>query len=455
MENCIVNTTGKEAFERQNQQLADDFLQNYFYKRWHKDYTELDKPELELIISPKCNLGCKYCYIHKHRKDIFDKDIFNEELTLKNLTLVLKWLEKNQFNPNIEIFSGELFAQEIGYKVMDAILLHEQNIASEIRPQMITIPTNFTFLNSDELSKKIEYYVKSFQELGIRLCLSASFDGKYMEVNRPFVRVLDYDINQTREDEYYDKAFKYCKDNNCGLHPMIYSKNIEQWKDNFLWFQEMMEKHGIPWEHLYLLHVRNEEWTTENIQEFANFLDFLYEWTFNKLDRDPKKLVDFMIKGDGFNILSSCLSRIGRGLSCGIQTGFPIRLSDLMVYPCHRTGYSHYYEGQFVEDNEQILKYHNYNAELLITIYSMTMKHMATCATCPINNLCMGQCLGACHESNNSLFTPIPSVCAVHYMLVVTTIKNLVKYNAYDYALSFLNIEKIIQLDYVKKELGL
>jgi hypothetical protein len=101
---------------------------------------------------------------------------------------------------------------------------------------MITIPTNFTFLNSDELSKKIEYYVKSFQELGIRLCLSASFDGKYMEVNRPFVKVLDYDINQSREDEYYDKAFKYCKDNNCGLHPMIYSKNIEQWKDNFLWF---------------------------------------------------------------------------------------------------------------------------------------------------------------------------------------------------------------------------
>jgi hypothetical protein len=40
-------------------------------------------------------------------------------------------------------------------------------------------------------------------------------------------------------------------------------------------------------------------------------------------------------------------------------------------------------------------------------------------------------------------------------MLVVTTIKNLVKYNAYDYALSFLNIEKIIQLDHVKKELGL
>jgi len=89
--------------------LADNFLETYFFSNFKYSHTA-SKKSLELIISPKCNLGCKYCYIHKHKKHIFNEDIFNEELTLKNLTLILKWLEKNEFNPDLDIFSGELFA---------------------------------------------------------------------------------------------------------------------------------------------------------------------------------------------------------------------------------------------------------------------------------------------------------------------------------------------------------
>lgn len=102
-----------------------------------------------------------------------------------------------------------------------------------------------------------------------------------------------------------------------------------------------------------------------------------------------------------------------------------------MVYPCHRTGYEHYYCGQFIQDETEILKYKNKNAELLISVYSVHKEGMPMCSQCPVNRLCPGQCLGACHESNNNLFVPIPSVCATVYALAAASIRSLMKYNAY------------------------
>lgn len=454
MENCIVNTSGMDAYYHENQLLADSFLNTYFFKSFHKSIPH-PKRSLELIVSPKCNLGCKYCYVHKYRKQIFDENIFDEDCTIINLKRILKWMEKNEFNPDLDIFSGELFAQEIGFKVLEVIFEHEEKLAEDLRCRVITVPTNFTFLNSMQLTDRIKDLQNRFQDIGIKLFLSASFDGACMEENRPYTKVLDFDINQYRDDDYYNKVFQYCKDNDCGLHPMIYSKNIDKWKDNFLWFQEKMEQFGIAWEDLYLLNVRNEEWNDYSINEFEKFIEFLYDWTFEKVGHNPEYLVNFLLKGHGFNILSNPFTIVGRGLTCGLQNALCVRLSDLMVYPCHRTGYEHYYCGQFVEDEENVLKYKNKNAELLITVYSVHKEGMPACAQCPVNKMCPGQCLGACHESNNNLFVPIPSVCATVYALVSASIRSLLKHNAYTILLAQADAEIVEQLEYVKKELNL
>lgn len=455
MENCIINTTGIDAYNYENQKLAEDFLEQYFFTSFRDNNSSLVKKTLELIISPKCNLGCRYCYIHKHKKQIFDENIFDEDKTLYNLDLILKWLEKNKFNPDFEIFSGELFAQEIGFKVLERIYEYEANIDANLRCKVITVPTNFTFLNSDELTDRIKNLQIRFKELNIQLFLSASFDGACMEQNRPYTKTLDFDINLDRDDNYYNKVFAYCKENDCGLHPMIYSKNIDKWHDNFLWFQEKMKQFNIAWEDLYLLHVRNEEWDDSSINEFQKFIEFLYDWTFKQVGENPDYLINFLLRGHGFNILSTPFTMVGRGLTCGLQSSLCVRLSDLMIYPCHRTGYEHYYCGQFIEDSEEILKYKNKNAELLITVYSIHKNGMPVCSQCPINYLCTGQCLGACHESNNNLFVPIPSVCKIVYTLVATSIKCLLKYNAYTVLLSQIDPEIAEQLEYVKKELDL
>lgn len=453
-EKCI-STNINTMYEQENQMLADDFLQTYFFNSFHKSVKGPSKKDLELIISPKCNLGCRYCYIHKHRKDIFDENIFNEEITLKNLKLVLSWMEKHEFNPNLDLFSGELFAQEIGFKILEIIYEHEARIAPDLRCQAITIPTNFTFLNSDELTTRIKDLQAKFLELDIFLFLSASFDGLHMEQNRPYTKNLDFKLNIDRDEAYYDKVFEFCSEQHCGLHPMIYSKNIEHWKDNFLWFQEMMEKHDIAWEYLYLLNVRNEEWDDESISQYMKFIEFLYDWTFEKVGNDPELLVNFILKAHGFNILQTPFSINDRGLTCGLQQSLNLRLSDLMIYPCHRTGYEQYYCGQFVPDENEVLKYQNKRAELLITAYSVHKEGFPGCAECPVNILCTGQCIGACHESNNNLFVPIPTVCVTTYALLAATIKGLKKCGAYEIMLRNIQEPQIIQLEYVKKELNL
>jgi len=139
-----------------------------------------------------------------------------------------------------------------------------------------------------------------------------------MEQNRPYTKTLDFDINTSRDDEYYNKVFQYCSEHQYGLHPMIYSKNIAKWKENFLWFQEKMEQFNIPWENLYLLNVRNEEWDDVSLKEYYNFILFLYDWVYQKVGCNTEYLVNFILKAHGFNIMASPLTRVGRGLTCGL-----------------------------------------------------------------------------------------------------------------------------------------
>ena len=453
MENCNVNTDGMSLYQQENQEVGDWVLENYFFKHFKKDAENLYAKGLELIISPRCNLGCKYCYVHRFRKQIFDESIFDEEAIVTNLKKILKWLAKNEYNPNIEIFSGELLGQEIGFKVLDIIYEHEAALPKELRNTFITIPTNFTFVCDEATHQRVNDILNKFQEIGITIGLSASFDGKYMEQNRPFLHDLDIPLHVNRDDEYYDKVFQYIKDTGSGIHPMVYSKNIDKWPQNWDWFQEMMQKYEIPWESIYLLQVRNEEWTEQNVQDLQKFIEHLYAFVWEKVNHNPEFLINFLLKCNGFNLLGEPFSTTGRGLTCGIQSQLTIRVSDMMCYPCHRLGYKDLYFGQFVDDEEKVLRFNCVNPELMTAIFSAHKSQLAYCNSCGIKDLCVGTCLGSQYESNRNMFTPIPSVCVVMHAIVATSIKCLKKYGAYNMMMAQMTSEKRIQFSYVEKEL--
>lgn len=406
-------------YDLENDILFNNFLEDYFYKDFRNSE---DRIELELIISPICNLGCKYCYLHKYYNESFPQEMFDEEATKANLVKILKWIDKNDFKINLDIFSGELFAQKIGYEIMD--IIYDWCKVTRNKPLQITIPTNFTFILSEEYTKKVEDILEKFLAIGVYVRLSASFDGKYCESNRPYVRDLDIKFDHNRDDEYYEKVFKFAKKWDTGFHPMIYSKKIEKWKDNFLWFQEQFKKYDIDWKDLYLLQVRNMEWTDDQIKEFYNFIYFLCEFVYEKSEYDKDEFLKFVLRSRGYNILSQSFStKTGKGLPCAIQTELTIRVADLKVFPCHRLLYSDFEIGQYIEDEEKELKFKTKNASLGLTIYGMHSNIQPMCRKCEVNKICIGGCLGTQYEINGSMFAPIQSVCKLNVSLAMAIIQ--------------------------------
>lgn len=412
-------------YEKENNILGKNIIDNIFIKNWH--YTNKDKGafgHFELDIIFRCDLACKYCYVNKYGDSLYPKELRNNETILKNTEAIINWLISNELNPTLEIFSGEPFSQKIGFLVLEKIYELYKKAPEHVRPRDIVIPTNFTFILSDKLIKKVDDLRDKFNSLGIFMALSASVEGKYMEQNRPFKNKSRATI---RDDAYYDKLFEYCSKNHYGFHPMVYSDNIEKWIDNFLWFQEMFKKHNIQPFQLYLLEVRNAEWTIEQIKQFTKFYDFLIKWTFDFFKGDKRTFVRAIVSSHcGFNIISSPILTIGRGLGCSIQSTIYVRLGDLKVFPCHRLFRSQFETMHFIKDDEcNIRDIEVNNPELLLAIYSFQSTIAPYCSSCINKYMCSKGCLGSQFETTGDIFTPIPTVCQLEFAKSIQFVKSM------------------------------
>lgn len=425
---------GVKEYVRDNSELLEAMFNRYFFNNWKIPAKKRDPhySRLELMVTADCNLGCKYCYIHRHGKKLYKPEIREHDLLRKNLDIVLDWLIENNYTPEVDFFSGSPLSQEITLELLEKIYERYKEVPKEKRIPSIVIPTNFTFILSDELIKRVEDLIEKFRNIGISMLLSASIEGKYMEQNRPFRfnqprdRGLFLPEKDLRNDEYYDKVFRFAKKHNCGFHPMVYSNDIHLWQKNFLWFQDMFRKHEIPYYNIYLLEVRNIEWTDEQIRDYLYFVEFLIRWTWKEICKEDKnKFMDFMIKRRGYNILVSTLFRKARGTTCSLQTMFYIRLGDLKIIPCHRQCYDGYEFGKFIIKNDKIIGIEAINTEMAIGIFSNESKNQPYCVDCIIKEICPSGCLGSQLESNGDPFTPIPTVCELYHKKIYTELKVL------------------------------
>jgi len=444
-------------YQEENNKLVESFLNRTFFKAWRNpEIKELANFQtVELWLNNKCNLACKYCYLDKYGDDLYAPKFQDDQKILKNLEIFLDWLIKNKFAPRLELFGGEPLIQEIGFKAIEMILEKYKNIKK--KPCALVIPTNYTFLLSEKLTQKIENLLKKSRKIGIPISLSASFDGKYCERNRPF-KGAKTNQPDPRDDKYYDKAFAFNKKWGFGFHPMIYSEEIKNWKKNWLWFQENFRKHNSPWDNIYLLEIRNAEWQNEQILEFGKFLEFLVKWTFyNPCHGDLGNFLFFLFK-KGYNILESPFTTIGRGIGCSIQSTVHLRLGDLALVPCHRTSYPPFVFGHFKVENNRIVSIEASNPELMIAIYSFDAKNQPQCENCLLKNLCSFGCLGSQFETTGDLFSPIPTVCQLEHVKIASIINALKELKILEAVLDRVNpkkseaIRKIMQLLYQQKD---
>jgi radical SAM protein with 4Fe4S-binding SPASM domain len=416
--------------------LANYFKELYFDNWGNNNDNKTRKKEFEMMINAKCNLKCKYCYYNTFNDELYP-DHIDESNILNNVDNLLEYFNKNNMSPKINIFSGEPFEQDISFSIINKIL---DFYSKSPNNNMLAIPTNFSFINSDEKTKIIEQIITKAKNNNIEFMLSCSIDGKYCDKNRP------YKSGYIRDDEWYNKVFKFCKKYNFGFHPMIYFNEIQNWHKNFLWFEKMSKKYNLKDDYLFLLEVRNIGWDKKSIQHIYDFYKFVTMYIFNKHKHKNNTIVDIIDNKCDYNLLSIfTINPNNRALSCAYESSLAVRMADMKIFPCHRLQYPQFETGSLYFNNNDIL-IESKNIEMYITSNHLLQKKSPVCEKCAINEICFHGCLGSQFETMKDPFIPIPNVCAMEHAKTTGIIDGIYELKKENELYQFLNKKKINQI---------
>lgn len=406
---------------------------------------------IELIIKPQCNQKCKYCYITQYGDKIYpiETRISDEEI-LKRIRMILEWIIENKiFIPRYELFAGDLFANNLYYKILDIFIEiytsirkdHLRNINTWQRT-LVLLPTNGYVFRFEEQRNKIRKYTKLLREAGLDLGVSWSTDGLYAADARENVLTTS-SISQ----EDYDIIFPFMKELHFGIHAMIAPENIKNSIKNFDWWVEMYEKYHLETiteshdKFPYMLEVRNSYWTDEEIEEFTKLLRHIWDTKLRFNGNSIEKMAYHCFIGDGANDTlhhsnaydptqlhkASVLDE--DDLSCNMASLFRINLGDMSLPICHRTTYKEINGGNFeIKDNKIIGLIPSDGLSGYMQIKLLSPKFYPKCCICDYRDLCIKGCLGAQYEYSGEVLQPIPIVCKLEQAKINTLLE---LYNSY------------------------
>jgi len=426
----------------ENDELLKNLFEQTHFESWKQPrfHGIPGYSSIEIYTTSDCNLACKYCYLNRHQDKLYPPEIRRDNATiLKNIRMIFEWLKKNNYTPGIEYYSGSSLESEVGLQTLEVLYEAYKDAPLEIRPPYVTVPTNYTWLMDEEYEKRVIEVLDKVKSLEIDLRFSASVDGPLMDThNRPFRKESRLPeghlvfLEDKRDEVFYQKVFEFNAKYDFGFHPMVYSNKIHLWKENFLWFQEMYKKFGFDFSSIYMLEVRNEEWSDIQIEQFVEFMEFLMDWTWEKLNQDKEAFLRFLTNKKGYNILVNTLFRTNRGTSCGLQQSLYVRAGDLKIIPCHRLSYDGYNFGQFIVEGGEIVDIKAENVDFAYTISSFDFRTQPVCQDCLLKESCMGGCTGAQLEYNGEPFIPILPVCKLMHAKTVAILKKLIEFDLYD-----------------------
>lgn len=405
----------RTQYDLENDELMNSYIRRRYLKKRHEvDWDDI--PSVEFTVTSACDLKCTYCYLKNFEEELYPAEIRHPKQILENAEKLLDYLLKEDYIFNIDVFSGEIFSQKLGYDLFDLIYEKLKNANGNV--QRIMVPTNMNFILDDTRTEKVKEILKKFDEIGVIIHLSASFDGHFLLENRPFVNG-----KEVRDEVYYDRLFTFIKNHRVGLHPMVSARNIDKWIDNYDWYVSMLEKYDIRYLHskfygeivdIMMLEVRNNDWDSESIKHLLKFLNHIIDYRLERYGHDKERYLKWLLeKHLGYNNVSLDF-RAGDydKISCNLQGSLYVRLGDLSIVPCHRLMYDHYKLGRFVCDEEgKIDHIESTNVPLFLTLNQMKSNNMQKCVHCAYKGLCMKGCLGCQYEENKDMFHPIDSVC--------------------------------------------
>ena len=412
------------TYNDEQKALFLNYLDNHTFCYWKGSKDKYYETELELIISPTCNTKCTYCYYNNYaEKYIYPNKINCKDKIIDNCEQIMKWIAKNHYNPGtIEIFSGEFINLPYCQEILDIIDKYAP------KGTAVVIPTNGTFCRSEKTMEKAQKFLDKYEfsckDHNIYIHYSLSVDGKYLDnITRAMKDGTQYD------DIFYDRLFTFAAKNQLLFHPMVSANGIEKWLDNYDWYIENVMKYFDcneieAFQKIYLLEVRNPDWSAEECKYLEKFVKYLVNKTFKAFNSNIEDYWNNFLRGaHTFNFFSSLISTISRGLGCSIQQCFAVRLGDLALVPCHRTAYKGYNACYLKFDENSNLDIELENPNMYMFVQSFDARNGVLCSDCPISSLCSRYCLGANYEVNKDFFIPAKNVCLMEY----AKIKSLVE----------------------------
>ena len=424
-------------FEKEQDELLKFVLDERFFKVWKtpedKTAEELSlwgDTSLELYLTSTCNQKCEYCYLVKY--DLYPREYDKPEIIMKNLEIVYNWiLDNNYYIRETEFFSGEIWHTKFG---LDVLELTYQYLQKGMRIGAFVIPSNCSFVLDTVQTQKIQKYIDKFNALGHPLCFSLSVDGLIIDnEERPL------NNGTVRTEDYYENLFMFAYHNHFYFHPMLSAHSVSKWIENYKWWMKKLEEYEFPPDAVMILEVRNNEWTEENLKDFANFLNFLIDENIKRHNGDIESYIMSYFDGDySLSNIVSGYTPVNMAAAelyppCTIAQALTIRMGDLAICPCHRTAYNKLLYGWFKTENDKIvgIKQNNVYNAIRVLLTNHRAGHIK-CDTCIYASHCLQGCMGCQFENNNDMFMPIENICELNKVKWQTIIKKLQEVGALD-----------------------
>lgn len=440
------------TYQEQLNKVMESYLNRY------------EKKELfiEFILSSSCNQKCEYCYLVKHRDKAYPAEANKSENILRNFPILLEWLQKEGYQwTTFDIFSGEFFQLPYWEEILKDI--GEFCKKYDRHENIISIPTNMSFLMDDEKTERVKYWMTTLNNdyNNTLLYLSASVDGP--ESLESTERAL---VNgKNKDDIFYDKLFRFMKETSTGAHPMITKNFLANYKENYDWWIDNIIKYdckflkadntsvyNIP----MFLEVRDpEQWDEESLENYKKFLWYVAEKDLQTIHNNDKNDFAWHMIDDFSDNLISCgkynhvqpyiigIPQMQHHLPCSIQSGPVWRVGDLALVPCHRTCYPSNIYGKLLlnEEKTKIIGCHGLNPTLGLKVKTFNPnRSMLGCTYCKYKTICLKGCLGSQYEHNKELFSSQEEICKMFEVKYQTINEIANHYGVYDFALKALNI---------------
>lgn len=407
------------------QEQLDRLMQSYI------DFCSHRGGGVEFIISSACDQKCEYCYLQKHGEKMNYRRANNKEDILRNLPIFLDYLDEINFEyVDYDIYSGEFFQLPYWEEVLEIFYNHQLKIKKQ---RYTTIPTNYSFIADDELTKRVEYWIEKMKECNAPLHLSCSIDGPEKTDNktRPNHKGI------IKDEIFYKKVFKFLSKHNYACHPMISKYFLSNYKENYdfflnntleynvLFYQEDgSSSYNLP----MMLEVRDsDEWDEESLKNYKDFLKYVAYQDLEKIYHNDKRgfairmfddFSDSYVNLTGYKRTQPYILAYpylcGNKISCSIQHQFVCRIGDLTMAPCHRTYYSQFEYGSFKlnEEKTKIIGVEGKNPFLAFKIAKLNpTRSTLKCGGCKLRAFCLQGCIGSAFENTTELFANQDNVC--------------------------------------------